>query len=116
MTKREQDAFVHAFITRIGGVDEDAVAAWVRGEPVDLPYKHIEILDEALSFWLFAENLERAKIMSKKKYTLGEYLQVYCFVGGLFVLTFVMIAGMFHDRFNGQVEKLEKIQMEDIKE
>ncbi len=54
MTEREQDAFVHAFITRIGGVDEDAVAAWARGEPVDLPYKHIEILDDALSFWLFA--------------------------------------------------------------
>ena len=61
MTKREQDAFIHAFITRIGGVDEDAVAAWVRGEPVDLPYKHIEILDDALSFWLVAVKFGKGK-------------------------------------------------------
>ena len=54
MDKQEQDAFVHAFITRIGGVDEDKVAPWVRGEPVDLPYKHIGILDDAFNFWLLA--------------------------------------------------------------
>jgi len=54
MDKQEQDAFIHAFITRIGGVDEDAVVSWVRGEAVDLPYKHIEILDEAFQFWLLA--------------------------------------------------------------
>ena len=55
---------------------------------------------------------------SKEKYTFGEYLQVYCFVGGLFVLTFVMIAGRFHDRLIQierleRLEKLEKIHMED---
>ena len=61
MTEREQDAFVHAFITRIGGVDEDAVAAWARGEPVDLPYKHNEILDDALSFWVFAVEFGKGK-------------------------------------------------------
>lgn len=54
MNKQEQDAFVEAFITTIGGVDEDMVAPWVRGETVDLPYKHIEILDDALRFWLLA--------------------------------------------------------------
>ena len=54
MDKQEQDAFIDAFITRIGGLDEDAVVSWVRGEAVDLPYKHIEILNDALSFWLFA--------------------------------------------------------------
>ncbi|MDB4490108.1 hypothetical protein N9045_01190 [bacterium] len=61
MNKQEQDAFIHAFITTIGGVDEDAVAAWVRGEPVDLPYKHIEILQDAKEFWTKAKNFEYSK-------------------------------------------------------
>lgn len=52
MSKQEKEAFIEAFITTIGGVDEDAVGCWVRGEDVsDLPYKHQEILDEALAFW-----------------------------------------------------------------
>ena len=58
MNKEEQDAFVEAFITTIGGVDEDMVALWVGGEPessLDLPYKHIEILDDALAFWIKAK-------------------------------------------------------------
>ncbi len=61
MNKEEQDAFVEAFITTIGGVDEDMVAPWARGEPVDLPYKHIEILDEALAFWLKAKKWQKNK-------------------------------------------------------
>lgn len=55
MNKQEQDAFIHAFITTIGGVDENAVAAWIRGEGVDLPLKHIEILQEAKEFWTKAK-------------------------------------------------------------
>jgi len=62
MNKQEQDAFVHAFITRIGGVDEDKVAPWVRGESVDLPYKHIEILEDALSFWLLAREFQSEEL------------------------------------------------------
>lgn len=62
MNKQEQDAFVHAFITRIGGVDEDKVAPWVRGESVDLPYKHIEILQDALSFWLLAREFQSEEL------------------------------------------------------
>ena len=55
--------------------------------------------------------------MSKKKYTFGEYLQVYCFVVGLFALVAVMIAGRCYDRINAiELEKLNKIQMEDTKE
>ena len=63
MDKCEQDAFVHAFITTIGGVDEDTVAVWARGEPVDLPYKHIEILDEALRFWLLAAKFTKKRFL-----------------------------------------------------
>ena len=62
MDKQERDAFVDAFITTIGGVDEDAVEVWARGGHVDMPYKHIEILDEALRFWLLA-----AKFTKKRK-------------------------------------------------
>ena len=63
MNKQEQDAFIHAFITTIGDVDEDAVAGWARGEPVDLPYKHIEILDEALRFWLLAAKFTKKRFL-----------------------------------------------------
>ena len=30
-SKEEKEAFIEAFITTIGGVDEDAVGCWVRG-------------------------------------------------------------------------------------
>ena len=56
-TRQEQDAFIEAFITTIGGVDEDAVGCWVRGEDVDLHLKDIEILEEAMAFWEYAREL-----------------------------------------------------------
>ena len=47
--------------------------------------------------------------MSKKKYTFGEYLQVYLFVGGLFALTAVAVVGnAIATRV--QIEKLERLE------
>ena len=63
MSKQEKEAFIEAFITTIGGVDEDAVGCWVRGEDVDLHLKDIEILEEAMAFWEYAREFSKREFL-----------------------------------------------------